>query len=156
MPLKHSLSDCIGMKCTTAALYPPHHHLKGLCVITSCLSATIGCEAFDSFSRSWMRIKSHYATIHWESLHLSVNSFFPYLNPCIRLESVHSRIQCPNRATRHLHIPEFLDWLHFRPTLKQPDSLLTSHWSLQMVIIEFSRLVSDWLCPMLLTEFRPT
>ena len=49
--------------------------------------------------------------------------------------------QSPISST--LHTPELLNGLHHRTALEQPDSLLTSHRSLQMVVIGVSRMMSN-------------
>ena len=90
-----------------------------------------------------MRIGAHHPTIHRQSFTFCFNAKLPYLYIAVRSEQIHSLIDGPLRARRDLHIPEFLNWLYRWLTLKQTNSLLTSHRGLQVIIIGICRMMSD-------------
>ena len=90
-----------------------------------------------------MRVWSHYATIHRESLDFRIYTFFAHLHETVRVERLHCVVDLPFRARRHLHVPELLNALHLWSSLEQTHSLLTRHGGLHVVIVRVGRMVSD-------------
>ena len=129
-------------------LQSAQHHFKCFRIITPSLTSSICSKALNSLCRTWMRIRTHYATIHRQRLHLDINAFSPDFHPCVRLESVHGRVQGPFGTRRHLHIPELLNGLHLRPALEQTYRFLTRHRRLQVVVVRIRSMMRDdnvWL-----------
>ena len=121
----------------------PQHHLKSLRELHSPLSAAHSRQPSNILLRPRMRIRPHHAPVHRKRLALRFHTILPHLDITIRTKQIHSSIDSPLSTRRHLHIPELPHALHLRTTLEQPNRLLTSHRSLQMIIIRISRVMRN-------------
>ena len=91
---------------TNAPLILPNHHLKGLRIHQTPLSATIRRQPLDKLRRPRMRIRPHHATVHRKRLHLRIHTLLADLHITIRIERHHRTVDLPLRTRRHLHIPQ--------------------------------------------------
>lgn len=89
---------------TNTPLILPHHHLKGLRIHQTPLSATIRCQTIDKLRRPRMRIRPHHAPVHRKRLHLRIHTLLANLHITIRIERHHRTVDLPLRTRRHLHI----------------------------------------------------
>ena len=113
----HVILHCLALKSPllqrphpttpTPPLIRPHHHLKGLRIHQTPLSATIRRQPLDKLCRPRMRIRPHHAPVHRKRLHLRIHTLLADLHITIRIELHHRTVDLPLRTRRHLHIPEF-------------------------------------------------
>ena len=90
----------------TSPLILPNHHLKGLRIHQTPLSATIRRQPLDKLRRPRMRIRPHHAPVHRKRLHLRIHTLLADLHITIRIERHHRTVDLPLRTRRHLHIPQ--------------------------------------------------
>ena len=102
--LKSPLLQITHPTTPTPALILPHHHLKGLRIHQTPLSATIRRQPLDKLRRPRMRVRPHHAPVHRKRLHLRIHTLLADLHLTIRIERHHRTVDLPLRTRRHLHI----------------------------------------------------
>lgn len=87
------------------------YYLKRFGIIQAPFASSYCGKTFYIFSTAWMWIWTHDATVHPQSLNLSIDAFFSDLDETIWRKFLKGTIDGPLGTRWYLHIPYFLDVL---------------------------------------------